>query len=118
MDTLQELNTSITLINSQLSQFPRWIIPLLLPLVVVLCSNSTTLLLLLHPESLFFHPLSTTVVTSGPVVTFFSSVCSRIAYMTNLLRGKVGQWATVLWEGKSWVLDSYDTVRVEFRKVF
>ncbi len=38
--------------------------------------------------------------------------------MLNLLRGKADQWATALWKGKPWVLDSCESFASEIRRVF
>lgn len=43
---------------------------------------------------------------------------AKIAYIINLLRGKAGQWATALWESKSWVLESLDSFSSELCRVF
>ncbi|KAI3369234.1 hypothetical protein L3Q82_007781 [Scortum barcoo] len=48
----------------------------------------------------------------------YSSDNAKIGYVVNLLRGKASDWATVLWQANSPVLQSFDSFIAEMKKVF
>ena len=50
--------------------------------------------------------------------TSYTSDKAKIAYTMNLLRGRVAQWGTALWETGSDALESHDTFVTEMREVF
>lgn len=126
MSSLQDLNSSVASIASQLSTRT--------PPVAV--SNPAPTPAETHPSSAVKEPFvpppehySGDVGSCGRFLlqcslvfnqqpSSYPSDKSRIAYIINLLRGKAGQWATALWEGRSSVLESYGSFISELRRVF